>query len=319
MLSSLYILLLFIFSITLFNAALNSYHVALAIEPIQYALITSWGEGELTTPENIALDSSGNLYVIDSALNGYLEEFHADRVQKFSPDGTFIKVLYSEDTESAQVNTPNDIAIDSSDNVYMVDGFKHEIRRITADGEFITAWGSEGSGVGGVFLSPWAIAIDSADNVYVVDKGNHRIQKFDSDGMFITKWGSEGTGNGQFSDPEDIAIDSANNVYVTDYEKSQVQKFTADGTFITSWGSKAALDGGGNGRFYGMSDIEIDSSDNVYVVDRIAEDIQRFDSRGNFITRWESELPYGIAMDSSGHVYVTNGYDSRIQVYATTQ
>ena len=93
-------------------------------------------------------------------------------------------------------------------------GFK-SIKKFDSDGNFITSWGTEGTG-DGQFLHAHGIDIDSSDNVYVSDDDRNNIQKFDSDGNFITKWGSEGYGDGQFWLPHDIAIDSSDNVYVVD-------------------------------------------------------------------------------------------------------
>ncbi len=90
--------------------------------------------------------------------------------------------------------------------------------------EFVTKWGSYGSG-DGQFDPPGAIAVDGEGNVYVGEGYNYRIQKFTSDGTFITKWGSEGSGDGQFRQPAGIAVDSEGNVYVADTFNYRIQKF----------------------------------------------------------------------------------------------
>ena len=97
------------------------------------------------------------------------------------------------------------IAIDGAGNVYVVevgdDFFNNDrIQKFTSSGEFITKWGSGGSG-DGEFSSPYGLSIGSAGYVYVADTDNDRIQKFTSSGEFITKWGVDG--------PTDIAIDGA--------------------------------------------------------------------------------------------------------------
>ena len=53
------------------------------------------------------------------------------------------------------------------------------------------------------------------------------------------------------------------------------------------------------------------------------DNIQKFDSNGTFITKWGSEgtgdgqfdSPHGIALDSSGNVYVVDYYNNRIQKF----
>ena len=53
------------------------------------------------------------------------------------------------------------------------------IQEFTSQGEFITKWGSAGTG-NGQFIDPFGIAFDSSGNVYVADQVNQRIQKFTS-------------------------------------------------------------------------------------------------------------------------------------------
>ncbi|CAN5649309.1 hypothetical protein BH23THE1_BH23THE1_35430 [soil metagenome] len=59
----------------------------------------------------------------------------------------------------------------------MVDYYNNRIQKFDSEGNFLTKWGSEGSG-DGQFILPTGIAIDSTGNVYVVDYNNHRIQVF---------------------------------------------------------------------------------------------------------------------------------------------
>ncbi len=90
------------------------------------------------------------------------------------------------------------MTVDSSGNVYVADYGNNRIQKFDSNGNFITKWGSQGSG-DGQFIQLNDVAVDSSGNVYVADYGNNRIQKFDSNGNFITKWGSHGSGDGQFS------------------------------------------------------------------------------------------------------------------------
>jgi tripartite motif-containing protein 71 len=143
-----------------------------------------------------------------------------------------------------------------------------------------------------------------------------RIQKFTDNGTFIAKWTT--------IFPTGVATDSSNNVYVTSQGQNEVWKFTDDGVFIKRWGSP----GSDNGQFLFPRGIAIDSSNNVYVVDNpdfISSNyrVQKFTSDGRFITSWISEgntsenhfNPYGIAIDSSGHVYVADTRNNRIQKF----
>jgi DNA-binding beta-propeller fold protein YncE len=214
---------------------------------------------------------------------------------------------------------PEDIAISSSGDVYVADRGNHRIQKFNAAGQFITTWGTEGSG-DGQFRTLNGIAIDSRGDVYVVDASSekaHSIQKFTADGQFITTWGSRGSDEGQFESPGTIAIDGSDNVYVTDTYSHRIQKFTAEGQFITTWG----MEGSGAGQFDRPEGIAIDGSGNVYVADTNNHRIQKFTAEGLFITTWGNLgfvddgqfcLPHKIVIDSRGNVYVA---DNRIQKF----
>ena len=131
------------------------------------------------------------------------------RIQKFDANGNFITTWVVDEerrypTKDVVVINPvetEDIAVDSSGYVYVVvRGIRFNIQKFDSDSNFITAWGSPGTG-DGEFFSPMCIAVDSSGYVYVADTYNHRIQEFDSDGNFITKWGSRGTVDGEFQYP----------------------------------------------------------------------------------------------------------------------
>ena len=67
----------------------------------------------------------------------------------------------------------------------------------------------------------------------------------------------------------------------------------------------------------------MDSAGSVYVADFNNHRIQKFDSRGNFITKWGSQgdgdgqfdSPSEVAVDNAGSVYVTDGFNHRIQKF----
>ncbi|MFZ2170151.1 MAG: SBBP repeat-containing protein, partial [Methylococcaceae bacterium] len=71
-------------------------------------------------------------------------------------------------------------------------------------------------------------------------------------------------------------------------------------TFVTKWGGPGTL----NGLFNWPNGIAVDSSGNVYVTDSGNNRIQKFNSKGGFITKWATPVPpVGIAADLSGNLY----------------
>ncbi|MBF0592498.1 MAG: hypothetical protein HQL02_10470 [Nitrospirae bacterium] len=271
------------------------------------------GDGQFYGPDGIAIDGSGNVYVVDEDNN---------RVQKFTSDGKFITKWGSQGFDDGQFSLPTGIAIDRSGNVYVTELNNGCIQKFTGDGKFITKWGSQGRN-DGQFYEVSGIALDASDNVYIADTENGRIQKFTSDGTFITKWGSQGSSNGQFFGPQGIAVDGSGNIYITDENNHRIQKFNYDGKFITTWGSIGSDDG--QFGWSGPYGIAIDGSGNVYVADSYNDRIQKFTSDGKFIAKWGSwgsgdgqlNGPNGIAVDGSGNVYVAEVFNNRIQKFTS--
>ena len=173
--------------------------------------ITMWGsegreDGQFTKPWGVAVDSDDNVYTSDQA---------DPEVQKFNNNGEFLSKWNSYSPGMLFVHL-HDIAIDSTDSVYVTDGRNNSrVAKFDTEGNFITQWGSFGSG-NSRFIEDHGIATDKSGNVYVADTRNVRIQKFNSEGEYITKWGTLGCRDNQFLIPHDIAIDTSGNIYVSD-------------------------------------------------------------------------------------------------------
>src|SRR6266513_105883 len=124
------------------------------------------GKGQFDSPTGIAVDTKGNILVADTN-NG--------RIEKFSPNGTFLSTLGTDRIGHGQLVEPNGIAIDYAGNIYVAEvGSNHRVQKLSPDGTFIAEW--KGPDVG--FYGPRRIAIGSDDSIYVVDQGRTRIEKF---------------------------------------------------------------------------------------------------------------------------------------------
>lgn len=284
--------------------------------------------GGVSLPAGVTVDSADNVYVADSGNS---------RIQKFDGNGNPLGNRSISGTFTALTG----VAVDSAGNIYLTDANplgNHVWKLDGITGTNTLSWGSSGS-ADGQFTSPTGIAVDSSNDVYVADQLNHRIQKFDSNGTFLTKWGSSGSADGQFNRPFDVAVDSAGNVYMTDSLNFRVQKFDSSGNFLRMWGfgvntgdstfeictgsCRIGITGNGDGQFSTPAGIGVDSAGNVYVTDRTAHRIQKFDSNGNFLTKWgsfgtgngEFNVPADVTIDSANNVYVADESNNRIQKF----
>src|SRR5262249_17891833 len=131
------------------------------------------GNGELSSPQGVATDGSGNVYIADTGN---------DRIQKFDASGTFLTTWGSNGSGNGQFLTPRGVATDGSGNVYVADTNNDRIQKFDGSGTFLTTWGSTGFPGNGLFTFPLGVATDGRRNVDVLQTNNPRLQKFDGSG-----------------------------------------------------------------------------------------------------------------------------------------
>ena len=307
-----------------------------------FEFLRAWGSeggapGQFRTPDGIAVDLRGHVYVADRENN---------RIQKFDANGKLLAVWGRNGGDGSlgvgrgEFNGPYAVATDGDGNVYVLDSRNNRVQKLTASGRFLRMWGRNGGdgsfGVGpGEFADPRGIEVDRRGTVYVSDHGNHRIQVFTVDGEFRAMWGrnggdgSAGTGAGEFDQPRSASTDRAGNVYVVEKVNHRVQKLTPQGRPITRWGKNGGAGGGdaaigsGQGEFNLPYDGAVDSRGRVYVVDTSNTRVQRFDTNGTFRGMWggpgtgpgQFHDPYQVAIDCRDNVYITDEDNSRVQVF----
>jgi hypothetical protein len=275
------------------------------------SFLSKWGssgsaDGQFLTPNGIAVDSAGDVYVAEG--NG-------NRFQKFDNNGNFLlKAGIFGDVNGGFVS-PSGIAVDHAGNIYVTDSFTNRTSKFNAAGTYLSSIGPAN------FLSASGVAVDSANNVYICDSNTHRVRKYDSTGAFITQWGSNGAGDGQFNGPQGIAIDSSDNVYVADSINNRIQKFDSSGTFLTKWGTP----GSGNGQFMSPNGVSADTSGNIFVADSGNNRIQSFTNTGTFNEAFgiggsgdgEFSGPQDVGADATGHIFVADTGNDRVQKLTT--
>jgi sugar lactone lactonase YvrE len=192
-------------------------------------------------------------------------------------------------------SNPTDIAVDSDGFVYVSDAGNDRIEKTSNTGALIRTWSDPDPREPNEFY-PYAVAVDNSHNVFVIEPFyNVRIYEFKNDGRFVKTWGSKGSGIGEFDNPGGVAVDSSGSVFVADSYNNRIQKFqlttpcpkgTTEITSGVCFIKKWGSLGTTYGNFRDPNGLAVDSSGNVFVADSGNNRIQKFRNDGTFIKTW---------------------------------
>jgi sugar lactone lactonase YvrE len=293
------------------------------------------------SPNGIVVDSKGNLYVADYENNIIRKISPTGEVSNFAGSGLYGKT--DGEGVNARFNTPQGLAIDSDDNIYVSDNQNCSIRKITSAGVVSTVAGgtcgyaSDGPAAEAIFYGPQGMAIDAGKNIYVADANNHKIRKISTEGIVTTLAGSGNAGSADgvgaeagFNYPNSLFAAADGNIYVTDAGNNKIRKISPEGVVTTVAGSGTAGNTDGTGTSASFSypgGIVGDASGNLFVADcgnHVIRKITRtgevttFAGDGSFSSYEGTGInagildPTGIALSASGDFYVTSQFDGRI-------
>jgi DNA-binding beta-propeller fold protein YncE len=290
------------------------------IIPPGFVSVITGGQGNLTlySPLSLAIHPNGNVYINSGVRNkaGLIR----GRVEVCKPDGTFL-FAFDKIDGGKTLRSPIYIAINKKGDVYVSDKLNRAIYVFSSDGKFKKKFAPNNDP--NFMWMPIALAFDQDDNLYVTDiSTQHQVFVFTPYGALKTKFGSTGYTEyknklpGKFSFPNGIFIDRDKRVFVADSNNRRVQVFTPEGKFLYM------VNTGGLPR-----GICVDDKNRLYVVDALGHDVSVFkktDKSGTALTVFGGQgvgfgqflYPNGMALDSSGKIYVADRENHRIQVWA---
>ncbi|MEO8097164.1 MAG: hypothetical protein ABI811_05640 [Acidobacteriota bacterium] len=280
-------------------------------------------QAQLDTPAGLVVDSTGNLFICDLANN---------RIRKVT--GGAISTV-------ASIPGPTGIAVDPGGILYVSQSAAHTIRKVLPDGTNTIFAGTGTAGysadggqatLAGLF-QPSGVELDAAGNLFVADFGNHRVRKITPQGVISTVAGNGtagGTGDGglatlaSFDGPLDVAVGTDNTLYISDASTAKVRAVNGAGVV-----SQVTASG-----FGGLSGIAVDNQNNIFIAATASRQVMRITGQtataiagalpngtvGNNVPATSVGLlvPFGVAVDATGILYLSDFADSRIRRVSET-
>jgi sugar lactone lactonase YvrE len=227
------------------------------------------------SPQSIAIDASGNLYVSDVGNNA---------IRKITQTGIVTTLAggngygYADATgASAKFTSPAGLVADASGNIYVADRGNSAIRKITPAGVVTTVAGTNAAGyadgltTAARFNNPSGITIDAAGVLYVADLSNNAIRQIATDGTVTTVVGDPKTQPQVINLPVAITTDKNGNMFISDesgriMEVSATTKvlYTIAGSINTSGYTEGV---GAAAKFSNPQGLTTDAAGNIYVAD----------------------------------------------------
>ena len=208
-------------------------------------------------------------------------------------------------------------------------------------GQTASAAGNITSVAAGFLLNPTGVVVDGSGNVYIADEANARVQKVSADGTTVTTVagqianpGFSGDGmaatGAQLAFPSGLALDAAGNLYIADTNNNRIRRVAADGTISTVAGNGTAGFAGDQGpavsaELWSPKGVAVDASGNLFIADYFNAVVRKvaagsstittvagtggstgYSGDGGPATGAELYTPTGVAVDSSGNLYIAD-------------
>ncbi len=222
-----------------------------------------------------------------------------------------------ENAERPRLKKPYGVAVDSKGLIYVADSGQHNVFVFDLEKRQLSFRGGKAPAN---LLVPIGVAIDDKDRLFVSDAEAHNITCFDANGNVVSIFGSD-----KLDRPAGMAVDNdLRRLYVADVKGSRLAIFDLDSLKFSRYikGQSPSKEEP-HGYLGTPTNLAINPDGLVYVVDTILNQVEVFDTDGNFVRSFGEQgntlgkfaRPKGIAIDSDGHIYVADDEFNNFQVF----
>jgi len=170
------------------------------------------------TPNRLAVDGKGNLYVAGSFYPGVLV---------LDKQGQKIDMMVP--VEKEKKPAINDVKVGENGNIYLLSAEMGRVYVYDENRQFLFQFGAKG-GSTGLMSRPVGVGTDPLrERFYVVDFMRHTVLAFDYNGKYLFEFGGLGAGPGWLQYPWDIAVDKSGRVFIADTFNNRVEVFKPSG------------------------------------------------------------------------------------------
>jgi sugar lactone lactonase YvrE len=307
---------------------------------------------QLNFPRDVAVDSSGNLFIADTsnhrvrrvdAVTGVISVLAGTGVAGYNGDGFGAATF--------DLNNPTGVAVDGLGDVYIADSGNNRIRRVSGGGVITTIagdglFGFKGDGgpaTAARLRTPAKIAVDSAETFVFSEINGARVRRV-AGGVISTILGTGIPGfNGdgiiataaQIRGPVGVALNTAGDVFVADQANARLRRVSAG--IVSTVGGNGMDRFGGDGfaatlaQLHNPNALARDASGALFIADSSNNRVRRvdpltgvittvagndgsgYDGDGLLATDATLNAPFGVALDASGNLFIGDSRNARVR------
>ena len=306
---------------------------------------------ELAGPSGVVVNGQGHVFIADSG-NDVIREVAVGTITTVAGDHHIGRAGDGQAATAAELDNPTGVAMDAQGDLFIADSQDNVVREVNAltgigilDRRRKTATAATAATVGppihATLNDPIGVAVDSSGDLFIADSGNNVVREV-SGGIISTVAGNGTSGyvgdgrpalEAELDDPVGVAVNSSGDVFIADSGNNVVREVT-HGLILTLAGDHRAGYSGDGGpataaALANPSGVAVDSQGDLFIADS-GNDVVRevtggvistvagdgtagYDGDGGSAEAAELDDPTGIAVDSSGDLFIAETGNSTVR------